>query len=176
MPISEEVSTAGRLKVAAPGGLALAASLVLVGYTCASTPSSRPRVCTGGMTQPLELREVRQALREEGFRVYRDHTTDCPSQIAELLDNTFFEGPHENIEQHNEIGRTQGNIGCEVDRRPAPAEQDDPAAIKMYTTGKRSFEIVMANVACTLYPASETWDTRKQALLRAFRSLASSLQ
>lgn len=176
MPIPEDVSAARPFEVAALGGLALAASLILVGYTCASTPSSRPRMCAGGATQPLGIREVRQALQEEGFRVYRDDTTDCPPQIAELLGNTFFEGPHENIDRHNEIGRTQGNIGCEVDKRPAPAERDDPAAIQTYTTRKRSIEVVMANVTCRLYPDPETWDTRKQALLRAFRHLASSLR
>jgi hypothetical protein len=167
---------APRLKVVALGGLGIAASLVLVGYTCASTASSRPRICTGGTTQPLGVAEVRQALRKEGFRVYRDRVSECPPQIAELLANIFFEGPHKNVDQHNEIGRTQGNISCEVDRRPAPAERGDLVAIKTYTARNRSIEVVMANVACTVYPDSETWEARKQALLRVFRNLASSLQ
>jgi hypothetical protein len=94
-----------------------------------------------------------------------------------LLANTFFEVPHENIDQHNKIGRTQGDIECEVDRRPAPAEQDDLAEIKTYAIRNQVIEVVMANLTCHLYyPDKSTADMRKRALLRAFRNLASSLQ
>jgi hypothetical protein len=165
----------------APRAATLLGSLMLVTLPvgCASylPASSRANACKGGLARPIAIDQAVHALRAEGFGVHRDRTTECSAQIAELLSNVFFGGPHENINQHDRIVRTQGSISCEVDKRPALAQRAHPTKVTTYVVRHAAVEAVMANLICTLQADSSTTRVaRKVAMLRALDGLAQSMK
>jgi hypothetical protein len=76
---------------------------------------------------------------------------------------------------HTTIARRQGQLACEVDKRPAPAEAAAPRRIKSYRISSGGIEVVMANVACRLYANPANKASRKQLLLAAFSGLRAAV-
>jgi hypothetical protein len=125
--------------------------------------------------EPLRLPGALAALRHYRFMVYLDLDAPCPPQVARQVSNIFFNGPHRNVGSHQRIAREQGQLYCEVDKHPAPAERSDLRKIKVYRIRSSGIEVVMANVACRLYALSENRAARRAALLRAFDEMRKGL-
>lgn len=88
--------------------------------------------------------------------------------------NVLFEGPHENIDAHEEIAAREGHVGCGLRRGPIWGWQldedlDAPPASPIFSGEKAVFSF--ANVECTLYPEGERREEQIRNLQRAMRDL-----
>jgi hypothetical protein len=118
---------------------------------------------------------VERTLRAAGVHVYRDHPHSCDApQIVANLTNTLFSGPHENIDKHEAIYETEGDVFCEVDKEPAPAAKEDPSRLRSYPAALgegTTYEI--GNVVCTIRSPESARKAREERLAAALRSLSS---
>jgi hypothetical protein len=120
---------------------------------------------------PISITRALAAVRRQGFSAFVDSASPCPQQIAGQISNILFRGPHANVAEHDEVQRSEGFLACEVDRRPAPAEANDPSEIKSYKIPSNGVELVMANIACRLYADAANRAKRVSALRRALQGM-----
>ena len=79
------------------------------------------------------------------------------------------------MDQVAECTRAQGQLYCEIDQRPAPAQKPDLRRISTYAIRSGGLEIVMANVACRLYAPADRRALVRGRLTAAFDTLRSGL-
>ena len=146
-------------------------------------------LCAGGEARPLSISSVSRALREQGFTVARARRSEfCGGPGREViprgkrvvadLTNIHFDGPHENIDQHDEVTDREGHVGCVVLRsdvwgRRLRADLDAPAASPIFSGDKAQF--FLANVECTIYPSGDRKAEQVDNMHRVMRSLEASL-
>jgi hypothetical protein len=129
--------------------------------------------CVGGETGPLGEEAVSEALRAGGFSVFRDER-GCggAEDIAIELTNLLFDGPHENIEEHDEVTAREGHVLCSLRHRP------------IYGTGTkidrradgRATRFVLENLECSIYPDGDHAEAQVRSLEEALHSLQSELR
>jgi hypothetical protein len=125
--------------------------------------------------EPITIAEAEDVLRKHGFSVHRDPgTADCGSKHEDEhrltdLTNVLFEGPHENIDAHDEVTEREGHLICTV--RPRPIYGGGWRIIDQTKRGEEA-SLVVANVECGLYPEDVTARAPHEHRLRAaFRDL-----
>ena len=149
-------------------------SLVIVlayAPACSGSHFATNARCDGRSGRPISTIEAVRALRSKGFVVFRDTTQPCTPRMSDQLANTFFTGPHKNIDQHRAIVRTQGQLYCEIDKRPAPAQMVDLRRIRTYRVRSGGVEVIMANLICQLYAPDNRRVLFRNRLIAAFRAL-----
>ena len=145
-----------------------------------SAPESS-QACIDEPTQPLTDTELTQALRRHGFTVYPipgDAICElAPSERMPIsVGNVLFDGPHENIDKHDEISGREGHVSCGLRRAPIwgwklDEDLDAPAASPIFSGDKATFKF--ANLECTIYPEGEQSDQQVRNLQGAVRDLVS---
>jgi hypothetical protein len=165
------------------GALFLIAVLIGLGYGCLGprevSVDEPSQACLGEATSPLTAAELTRTLRRHGFTVYPDpRDAICDTPVAERMpvsvSNVFFQGPHENIEAHNEVTEREGHVSCGLRRGPIwgwKLEEDleAPPASPIFSGDKAEFSF--ANLECTLYPDGEGGDDQVRRLQRAVQEL-----
>jgi hypothetical protein len=161
----------------------LSTMVVILGCGCSDVidvhePS---QACAGEPTRPLTAAELSRALRGHGFTVYPipdDAICDLPpsERIPVSLGNVLFEGPHENIEQHNQITEREGHVFCGLRRTPIwgmdlKEDLNAPPASPIFSGDKAEFKF--ANLECTIYPDGGKSDEQIRKLQLVVRELAS---
>ena len=147
-----------------------------------STPSGYDQpsqACAREPTAPLTAAELTRTLRANGFTVFPEPGVaicDVPAteRMPISVTNVLFEGPHENIDAHEEIAAREGHVGCGLRRGPIWGWQldedlDAPPASPIFSGEKAVFSF--ANVECTLYPEGERREEQIRNLQRAMRDL-----
>jgi hypothetical protein len=155
--------------------------VAILGGGCAEPPPSSPpsQACVGEKTRPLTATELRRTLRRHGFTVYRTPgDAICDAPVAERMpvsvSNVLFEGPHENIDRHEEISEREGHVFCGLRRGPIwgwrlDEDLDAPPSSPIFSGDKATFSF--ANLECTLYPEGERAEIQVRNLQRAVREL-----
>lgn len=145
-----------------------------------SSASEASQSCIDEPTQPLTETELTQALRRHGLTVYPipgDAICDAPpsERMPISVGNLLFDGPQENIDEHDQISRSEGHVFCGLRRAPIwgwklDEDLDAPPASPIFSGEKATFKF--ANLECTIYPkGSEA--TSRFAISRAVRDLVS---
>lgn len=117
---------------------------------------------------------MRGAFRAEGVELFSDPTL-CGGEgsfgfgrpVAGLT-NTVFAGPFENIADHGEVGRREGQLICRVAARPAAVRDE----VMEYRTEKGGAVMLVANLQCGVYGEGDRATAQEAAVRRAVRSLA----
>lgn len=155
--------------------------VVLVGGCSDMTDAHEPsQACVEEPTRPLTAAELTRALRGHGFTVFPipdDAICELPpsERMPVSLGNLFFEGPHENIEQHDQIMEREGQVFCGLRRTPiwgmdVTEDLNAPPASPIFSGDKAEFKF--ANLECTIYPSGEQSDEQIRNLQRVVRELA----
>jgi hypothetical protein len=161
---------------------ALAATLVsgCMGLGLPDDDRASP-TCPGGRTHPFAIADVARTLREQKFSVARDEGSALCSapQVAAVLTNIHFDGPNENISNHDEISKREGHVSCAVERRSARGAKlrkdlHAPAASPIFSGRKARFWL--ANVDCVIYPEGRQTESNIRRLEVAMKQLARSLR
>jgi hypothetical protein len=179
--MSNRIPVSGRRQTAL---LAMCLMLAIFGSGCTTTPTDpvadRPsQACVGEPTRPLTAAELTRALRGHGFTVYGipgDAICDLPpdERMPVSVSNVLFDGPHENIEAHDEITEREGHVICGLRRGPIwgwklDEDLDAPPSSPIFSGDKATFSF--ANLECNLYPEGERRDEQVRSLQRAVREL-----
>jgi hypothetical protein len=163
--------------VAALVSTVLTATLVsgCMGLGLPDDDGASPR-CPGGRTQPLAIADVARTLKHHGFSVGRDDGSALCSaqQVAAVLTNIHFDGPHENISAHDEISEREGHVSCAVERRNVSGTKlrtdlHAPAASPIFSGRKARFWL--ANIDCVIYPEGPTTERNVKRLELAMKQL-----
>jgi hypothetical protein len=136
--------------------------------------------CVGEPTEPLTASELAGSLRRHEFSVHPiPGDAIChgpvPDRMPVSLGNVLFEGPHENIDRHDEITRREGHVFCGLRRRPIwgwtlDEDLNAPPASPIFSGDKTTFSF--ANLECTLYPEGARREVHVRNLQRAVRELS----
>lgn len=89
----------------------------------------------------------------------------CGPGIVATITNTHFSGPRENILQHEDITNSQGQVICQVEKRPAY-----PSSTRRYDTAKKAI-FDLENVECVIYPDGASRDRQIKNLAEAMKDL-----
>jgi hypothetical protein len=97
--------------------------------------------------------------------------------VAQIT-NVHFDGPDENIDQHDEIGKREGAVFCGVTRgsvwgKTLRKDPDAPAASPIFSGEKAEF--FLGNTVCTIYPDGNGSGEQVAKLDAAMEELAGSL-
>jgi hypothetical protein len=169
-------------------GSLLAAALLAGGCTSLSSggESAASTECAGDRTRPITQDVLIATLRQNGFTVHPDPTdvvctssdpvvrSDPDEDMPISVTNILFEGPHENIDLHDRIGKREGHVSCGLRRGPIwgalEKDLDAPAASPIFSGEKATFSV--ANVECTIYPDGPKSGEQVRNLDRAVTKLA----
>ena len=138
--------------------------VILAGCATVEVPSVS---CAPGPARPLEVGHVVARLADHGIAAARSTGVDamCGSGVVATVTNTHFDGPHENIDDHDRIAETQGQVICHIEKKPVY-----PAATQRYETAKKVI-FDLENVECVIYPDEVTRDRQIQNLAEAMNDL-----
>ena len=75
--------------------------------------------CPGITFRPITVDVVRRVMQKNGYGLHATDASDCHQEGGASLElsNIIFHGPHENIEDHDRIVATQGDVICTVRER-----------------------------------------------------------
>ncbi|HEX6701961.1 MAG TPA: hypothetical protein VF101_14635 [Gaiellaceae bacterium] len=158
--------------------LVATAALGLVAGMAGSAASGPPPHAAGGPCslsagRPVAASKVASVLRRYGFHLYPDSLGSCSSRLVAQLVNVVYSGPHENLDRRNEITAREGDLFCDVYRRPrAGVTTRHPTTLFQFSlpdpTDKGAW-LLLGNVDCSLFTDRPAIVKRLRAGMRAIQ-------
>jgi len=132
-----------------------------------ATPSS-PN-CAAGPARPLSPDVVVRTFRQHGYRLVADPHPACAPQIVAQYVNI-----DQNADSYDAVVKSEGDIGCEVDKEPYPAAKAKPWRLRVHDDRDLvgNYEVGIANVICQISPAKGKEKEQVMQLAVALRALA----
>lgn len=148
------------------GRFVVGLACALVASSCGGAPSDREAApapsptdgttaehCRSGQASPVSVDLAAKTLRQYGFDVgpERESGICSAADVIAVLTNIRFHGRYENIDDHDRVSATQGNVSCAIRRRPIYPAARTAVVRDEDTIGIPSTEFTIANVECAIY-------------------------